>query len=285
VVAELALPSNEGPVVVEFSSDDLAILYGDGGDLTLVDAKTAKSLRTFAGVSSVLYGARMTPNGKYVIGANGERTTWATATGKVVNDAEMIGLVRRVSLSADGTKVLAASWEKDVRLWDVVTGKELGGFTMKKSFVNGVALSCDGKLAACGGSDGVVRIIDPISGAVQKAVTGKGWIDVIERSDDGRFFASAGREAQVIVWDWQGNKIRTLSDFKSGITALALSPDGRWAAASGKTAAPMVWSLDTGKLAAVLKGHEKVTAVGFSRNSRRLVTGGTDCVRVWELPE
>jgi WD40 repeat protein len=63
--------------------------------------------------------------------------------------------------TCDGKCAATSSWEKDVRLWDLGSGRELGGFTMKKSVVNGVALSPDAKVIACGGSDGFVRLFDP----------------------------------------------------------------------------------------------------------------------------
>jgi tricorn protease-like protein len=209
---------------------------------------------------------------------------WDAKTGKAQHELGTHGIVRRVSVSRDGKLAATSTWEKDVRLWDLAKGCELGGFTLDKSVVNGMVLSPDAKLVACGGSDGFMRLFEPKSGAMVKAAAGKGWIDAVDRSDDGRLLATAGREAQIILWSWTGEKIRSLTDMTSAITALALSPDGRWVVACGKKAAPLVWSTETGKVVAALEGHEKVTALAFSFDSRSIVAAGPPFVRVWALP-
>jgi WD40 repeat protein len=233
-----------------------------------------------------VWAARFTPDGRKVLAGIGARLLiWDAQTGKKLHDLETNGIVRRITLSRDGGRAATSTWEKDVRLWDVGAGRELGGFTMKKSVVNGVALAPGADVVACGGSDGFVRLVDPKSGEVKKAIAGNGWIDVIERSDDGRLFATAGRAAEVVLWTWTGDKLRTLRDMSTAITVLSVSPDGRWVAACGKKAAPLVWSTATGKVACALEGHDKVGALCFGFDGRSIVTAGSPFVTVWEAPK
>jgi WD40 repeat protein len=285
VVSDPLTSFDDEACVVELSPDKKRILIGGGFSLRMIDAASGKDVKAFRPDDAAMWSARFTPDGARVIGGIGDRLlVWNAKTGAVVHELETSGIVRRVSISRDGKRALSSTWEKDVRLWDLAKGKELGGFTMEKSFVNGAAVSPDAKLVACGGSDGVVRLCDPTSGDVKKAVTGKGWIEVIERADAAPVFATAGREAQVILWDWTGKKLRTLTDVSSAISALALSPDGKLVAACGKKATPLVWSVESGKVVAALEGHDKVTALSFSRDGRSIVTAGPPRVRVWTAP-
>jgi len=281
VVSDPLTAFDEEVCAIDLSPDKSRILIAGGFSVRLVDAASGKVKELRPG-NEAAWAGRFTPDGARVLGGVGSRLlVWNAKTGAIVHDLATNGIVRRISISRDGKKAISSTWDKDVRAWDIVKGKELGGFGMQKSFVNGAALSPDGKLVACGGSDGVVRLYDPISGDMKKAMPGKGWIEVVERAEVGSVFATAGREAQVIVWSWAGEKVRTLTDLSSAITALALSPDGKLVAACGKRATPLVWSTDTGKVVAALEGHDKVTALTFSRDGRNIVTAGPPRVRVW----
>jgi WD40 repeat protein len=278
--------SDDTALGVDFSADGKGVLISTFGDLTLYDAKTGREVRSYKPIGGVVvWCGRPTPDGRHIIEGTGEGVLkiWDAKSAKLKVKADTVGIVMRLSISRDGTRALTATGNKDVRLWDVLSGRTLGGFTMKKSFTNGAVLHPDRNIAACGGTDGVLRFFDAISGVEQKAVPGKGWIDCVERSDDGRFLASAGRVAQVIVWDWSGRKLRTLTDFKTAVTVLAVSPDGRIVAASGKKARPLVWSLESGKVLAMLDGHDRVTALRFSADSRRLVSAGPGRARIWNV--
>jgi WD40 repeat protein len=285
IVSQPLSSFGEETCAVALSPDGKTILLGGSFSLELVDSTSGSVVRSFRPDDGALWAARFTPDGRRILGGIGDRLIVWDTKGKIAHKMATNGIVRRISLSRDGARAATSTWEKDVRLWNVATGKELGGFTMEKSVVNGVALSPKADVVACAGSDGFVRLIKPASGDVVKSVAGKGWIDVIERSDDGRFFATAGREAQVVLWSWKGDKLRTLTDMTSAITVLGVSPDGRWVAACGKKAAPLVWSTETGKVVAALEGHEKVTALSFSFDGRTIVTAGPPCVRVWQTPE
>ena len=284
IVARPLTSLTDEATAVGLSPDGKTILLGRPFASELVDVASGKA-RPLAAKAGAVWAARFTPDGREVFGGAGARLlVWDARTGKVLHDIPTTGIVRRISVSRDGGRAATSTWEKDVRLWDVKTGRELGGFTMKKSLVNGMALAPDGDVIACGGSDGFVRFADAKSGEVKKAVAGKGWIDVIERSDDGRLLATAGREAEVVLWTWSGEPLRTLRDMTSAITVLGVSPDGRWVAACGKKAAPLVWSTETGKVVAALEGHERVGALAFAFDSRSIVTAGPPNVTVWQAP-
>jgi len=282
VLAEPTPLGDEEITSVSLSPDEKTIVLGGDFCVRSIDVASGKTLRTFRPKNEAVWAARFTPDGRKVLGGVGERFVAWKPTGEVSFKVETRGIVRRISITRDSKFAMTSTWEKDVRLWDLSRGRELGGFTVAKSIVNGIALSPDGKLVACGGSDGFARIFDARSGALVKGAAGKGWIDVVEGAD--RIFATAGRAAQVVLWSWRGEKLRALGDMTTAITVLAVSPDGKWVAACGKKAAPLVWSTDTGKVVAALEGHVRVGALAFASDGRSIVTAGEPFVRVWAMP-
>jgi WD40 repeat protein len=63
--------------------------------------------------------------------------------------------VMAVEFSADGTRLVTASWDRTAKLWDAATGKEIRTFAGHADRVNSASLSPDGKwLASASGYRG-----------------------------------------------------------------------------------------------------------------------------------
>jgi len=58
----------------------------------------------------------------------------------------------------DGKRILSASYDQTVRLWDVATGKEVCRFFGHTNWAWPVAVSPDGKFGLSGGLDKTVRL-------------------------------------------------------------------------------------------------------------------------------
>jgi WD40 repeat protein len=153
--------------------------------------------------------------------------------------------------------------DNSIRIWDIVSGKEIAILKDSPSGASSLAYSPDGATLA---------------GAVS-----------LPRNKENDLSLSG----TVLLWDTKTYKMRAKLEGHAGVvTAVAFSPDGKTlAAASGEwdkkrkqfvSGEVRLWDPVTAKLRKTLKGHRyRVAALAFSPDGKSLATGSAD----WEKPD
>src|SRR5688500_2246290 len=72
--------------------------------------------------------------------------------------------VRGVALSPDGVRVASASTDKDVRLFETISGEMLFRWQHHRDTVYAVEYAPDGSTVVSGSEDRTVQIWDPVTG-------------------------------------------------------------------------------------------------------------------------
>jgi len=148
---------------VAFSPDGKSVASGGGdgaseaGELVLWDAGTGKLQRRLLGVDEhQVWSVAFSPDGKLLAGGTtaGSIRLFDLRTGEVRRDLEGGDQLRGLAISPDG-RTLAAAIRKEVKLWDVGTGKLKRTLRGHSNWVGSIAFSPDGKGLVSGGSDGV----------------------------------------------------------------------------------------------------------------------------------
>ena len=126
--------------------------------------------------------------------------------------------VKDLEFSPDGT-LLAAAGEKEIRLYDLVSGEPgpvlRGDANMDSGYgnVNAIAFSPDGKELLVGIDDtsdaGSIRVYDTSDFSELKELVSGMNIDVrrLAFSRDGRYLAVAGENGNLYLWDWPARRI------------------------------------------------------------------------------
>jgi WD40 repeat protein/transcriptional regulator with XRE-family HTH domain len=156
--------------------------------------------------------------------------------------------------------------------------------------VSDVAFSPNGKLLATTGSDGTVRLWNPVTdqavGAPLQAGRAQGGASVVAFSPDGKLLATAsGNSGTVRVWNSVTRRpVGTpLHSDGSGVYGLAFSPDSKLLASEDGNATVRFWNTVTRQpFGAPLQTHGSEIGVSFSPSGKLVTADSKGTVRLWD---
>ena len=131
-----------------------------------------------------------------------DKTAWSTHLdrGKI----DLVGhtdIIQSISYNADDTRILTASEDGTVRVWDAKSGDQLLVLSNHDGGAIGAAFSPDGALIASGANDGAIRIWDAATGTLLQTFNGHlGAVLFVVFSPDGTHLVSSGIDETVRTW-------------------------------------------------------------------------------------
>lgn len=198
--------------------------------------------------------------------------------------------VEAVAVSPDGKFVATACFDKTVRLFDAVTGKEIRVFSGPQGHTNQVlcvAFNAKGDQIASGGADNKALVWDvPVSFPVKTfATTGAGTAVVV--AADGKTFALAGADGVVKVFPLGEEK--GAIDLKGHTGAVVgvghLTTGNIWVTAGADKSIRFFNGTDGKQTASYTAGTPEITGLAVRPDSQGVVTTSADGVlRFWQMP-
>jgi hypothetical protein len=152
--------------------------------------------------------------------------------------------VRKAEFSPDGRRIVTASFDQTVRIWDAAAGKQLAELAGHEDSVWDAAWSPDGTRIVSAAADQTARVWD----------------------------AATGRQ------------IAVLSGHSGTVRSVAFSPDGRRIVTASEDQTARIWDAVSGVQLAVLAGHlDMVWSAAWSPDGQRIVTTANDrSLRIWD---
>jgi WD40 repeat protein len=172
-----------------------------------------------------------------------------------------------------------------IKLWDPLTGKQIGTLKGHTGNVYSLYFSPDGSLLASGGP-GIIKLWNVASRQEITSFdrdTNNGFRAVF--SPDNKLLASACRYGDIKLWDISSlTHIRTFVGHTDAARTITFSSDSRQLITGGRDNTIRLWDVASG--VELVKfgqtGHTRRAA--FSSDNKRLVTGGEDgAIKVWDL--
>jgi WD40 repeat protein/serine/threonine protein kinase len=198
-------------------------------------------------------------------------------------------------VSSDGRKILSASVDGRLTLWDRESGRRIPHKGESAVRVTSVAFSPDGRRALSAGQDKILRLRDLDSGHVIREFSGhRDQVSSLAFSPDGRFAYSAsggpgtqrnGSDFAIRVWNVETAKEeRRLEGHNGPVFGIAVSPDGQRILTRGDTTM-ILWDTVAGRDICRWEGQRGLCGnVAFLPDGRRAVSCGKDkTVRLWDL--
>ncbi len=204
--------------------------------------------------SSNILATAFSPTGKIYASGGGTKGDdnlihiWDSVTNQEVktlpND---VGYIIDLAFSPDGNKLVSASSDSTLKVWDIATEKAL----------------------------------------VTINLTGLNRFIPIAYSPDGLTIASGNADGQIDLWNAQtGQQIgQSLRQHTEAILSLAFKPDGKQLASASADKTVLLWDVATQKtVGAPLIGHtDEIWAVKFSPDGQLIATGSADrTIRLWD---
>ena len=199
--------------------------------------------------------------------------------------------VNTAAYSPDGQRVVTASDDGTVRVWDPGTGRQLALMRGHKGPVNSARFDARGARVISAGGDETARVWDASDGRRLAVVRPRAGVldrEGVALSSDGTRIATIGPSLSSTsrggapIWDaTSGRRIRTLG-LDTDVWSVAFSPDGRFVA-TGVDSSVRIIELGTGELEAKLAvgADEVVTHVEFSPRGRALVASTEEDAYFW----
>ncbi|AWM36951.1 hypothetical protein C1280_07915 [Gemmata obscuriglobus] len=206
--------------------------------------------------------------------------------------------VQGVAMTPDGRRVVTASRDRTVRVWDVTTGETLRTFRYptgpgNEGMVQALALSPDGRLCAAapfpldlGQAGRPALVTDMETGRVVATPKGhRNTVTALAYSPDGRFLGAGSGDHDISVWDarlWK--PVGLLRGHSAPITGLSFSPNGLRSVSVAANRTALLWSGDrTQKPFVELRdGDHQARSVAWSPDGRTVAVGNHDgTISLW----
>lgn len=197
------------------------------------------------------------------------------------------GWVRSVCLSADGRYAFSGSWDKTLKLWDVMSGSCLRTFEGHTGWVYSICLSADGRYALSCSQDKTLKLWDVSSRRCLRTFEGHTrTVSSVILSVDGRYALSGSHDKTLKLWEVATSRcLHTFEGHEHWVESLFLSSDGRHALSGSADMTIKLWDLVSRRCLRTFEGHKySVTSVCLSADKQFILSGSDDrTLNLWDV--
>lgn len=196
--------------------------------------------------------------------------------------------VSDVCLSSDGQFALSASWDGELRLWDLLNGASVRRFVGHRKDVLSVAFSADNRQIVSSSRDRTIKMWNTL-GECKYTVSEDAhtdWVSCVRLSPTGEepVFVSCGWDKLVKVWDLSTCALKYNFVGHTGyLNTVSVAPDGSLCATGGKDGVVMLWDLKHGQHLHSQDAGDEIFAMCFAPNKYWLCVATSNAVKVFDL--
>ncbi len=284
---------------VTFSPDGKRILFADEWILHCWDIETWEEIKLEYRCEEWInrpYGhiAAFSPDGKiFAYTESSIRSSsrsnlffWNLETEEPSFQGEIEGFITSLAFSSDGKRIVSASRDGTVRIWNALSGKEilkLDSETVKLF----AAFSPDGKQIVVDNlKKEIVQIWDTATGEEILSLVGHtAYVSSAAFSPDGTWIVSASADNTVRIWDVEtGKEIRRFERHTDPVNSAAFSPDGKFVVSASDDKTVRIWNIETGEeIHRFEEFRDEVRSAAFSPDGKLIVSEAYPTVRIFDI--
>lgn len=154
-------------------------------------------------------------------------------------------------------------------------------------WVMAVAISPDGRVAASGGLDDVIKVWNVATGELLRTLIGHTKaVNCLTFSPDSQMLISSSDDDTIKVWSWESGKLlRTITGHSRDVSSVAVHAAGHLLVSGSEDRTVRIWNLGTGELLhtfPVLAGM--IRSVAISSDGQTIASGGLDHqIKLWNI--
>jgi WD40 repeat protein/serine/threonine protein kinase len=191
------------------------------------------------------------------------------------------------AVTPDGRRVVSASDDRTLRVWDIDSGRALATLEGHAGRVIACSVTPDGRRVVSASSDHTLKVWDIDRGLMLASLHGHtDYVTACAITPDGRRVVSASEDRTVRIWDLDRARLLiTLEGHTGWVNACAITPSGRHVVSASCDKTLKVWDLDAGRAVTTLTGHTGwVLACAICGDGKRVASASEDgTARLWNL--
>jgi WD40 repeat protein len=257
-------------------SGDLLGLSGADKFIKIVDPATLAEKNTLPLGNFKSYAIAFTVDGKNILCAmpDGQISVWNYTKPGPINTFTHGSSIRSIDIDAAG-RVISGGYDKTIKMWDYVTGKQIGKFPTLNTEIISLLFSIDGKSVLAGCSDGSVVIFDAAAFGVSKIFKeNKSAVTALACSDDGKYFAASFLDSTISLFNARtGTVAASMKNRDGAVTSIAFHPNSKFLISA--SAAISFWDIATLKIfKSVFDTSFSPVAISISKERSILAASG-----------
>jgi WD40 repeat protein len=208
------------------------------------------------------------------------------------------GKITALAMTADGQRLISASEDQTLRVWDLERGAELNCLRGHTQKILAVAVTPDGRKAISASSDKTLKVWDistltPVGsgfsnpGELHTLLGHSSQVNTVAVTMDGRLAISGSSDRSLKVWDLEsGVELRSLRGHADDVEKVVITPDGRRVVSASGDKTIRVWDIKSGEQLHNLHGPQSIiTILMLALDGRWIISSSFEdqTIKIWDI--